>query len=186
MHHLHQTDIPPVVVVVADPRRLVLPAVDGVRDGHRALRHRGKPGEFQRPIRAEQHVPGRRAPRGNLASQSDIDRDLLRGRLDPILVQVTRESVLAEAHFGMVLGRRPFTRWIMHDLLEVSPVGKIEVQPKQRRQRLPRIGEVVLIHERHDQLRPIGQMRVEVPPFVGTRRVVSACAILPRSDRGGR
>ncbi len=91
---------------------------------------------------------------GNLTGQGDIDRDLLRGRLDPIAVQVTGESVLAEAHIGMVLGGRPFTRWIVHALLEVSPVGKIEVEPKQRRQRLLRFGDV-LVHERHDQFRPV-------------------------------
>ena len=85
----------------------------------------------------------------------------------------------------MVLGRRPFTRWIVLELLEVSTIGKIEVQPKQRRQWRLRFGDV-LVHERHDQLRPVGQVRVEVPPFVGTRRVVGACAILPRRDRVGR
>ncbi len=168
VHDLHQADISPVVVVVADPRRLVLLAVDGVRDGHRALRHRRKPGEFERPVRAEQHVPGRRAPRGNLTGQRDVDRDLLRGRLDPVAVQVAGEPVLAEAHIGVVPGRRPFTRRIVHELLVVAPVGKIKVQPKQRRQRLLRLGDV-LVHERHDQLRPVGQVRVEVPPFVGTR-----------------
>lgn len=50
---------------------MLLP-VDGVRDGHHALRHRGKPAELQRPIRAEQHVPGRWAPRGNLTGQGAL------------------------------------------------------------------------------------------------------------------
>ena len=47
-------------------------------------------------------------------------------------VQVTGEPVLADTHIGMVHGRRPFARRIVHDLLEVPPVRKIEVKPKQR------------------------------------------------------
>jgi hypothetical protein len=93
--------------------------------------------------------------------------------------------VLAEADVGMVCRGRPFTGWIVHDLLEVASVGKIEVQAEQRRQRLVRLRDV-LVHERHNQHHPVGQVRVEVPPLVGTRRVVGACAVLPRRDRGGR
>ena len=53
--------------------------------------------------------------------------------------------------------------------------------PGVRRSRLPRRGrrqllrlDDALVHERHNKLRPAGQVRVEVPPFVGTRRVVGA------------
>ena len=88
MDDLHQADISPVVVVVADPSRIVLLALDGVPNANRALRHRRKPGELQRPILTEQHVPGRWTPSGNLAGQRDVDRYFFRTGLDAIGVQV--------------------------------------------------------------------------------------------------
>ncbi len=57
-----------------------------------------------------------------------IDRNLVSGGLDPILVEITGESVIAEAHVGMVLGGRPLGGGMAHQLLEKATVGKFEVE----------------------------------------------------------
>ena len=49
---------------------------------------------------------------------------------------------------GPFIDLRPLARRIVHDLLEVSPVGKIEVQPKQWGQRLLRLGDLLVCSSR--------------------------------------
>src|SRR5437879_2310614 len=77
VNYLHQANVSPIVVVVPDSGRLELLARYRVLHLRRSLGHRGKPGELERAVRAEQQVPPRRTPRGYLADQRDIDRNLL-------------------------------------------------------------------------------------------------------------
>ena len=104
---LHQPDVAPVVVVVADAGGLVPLASDAVPRSHLALRDGREPGELARAVRAEQHEAGLGAPGRDLAFEGDIDRDLVERGGDAVCGQVAAEAVVADADVGMIPGAAP-------------------------------------------------------------------------------
>jgi hypothetical protein len=135
------------------------------------------------PVRPEQHVPGSGSPRPDLAGEGHVYRHLLGRCPDSVVVQVAGEPVRPEPHVSSVACRGPLPGREGQHLLVRAAVRKVEVQAQDRGQR-PLRGGQILVHEDHHQRGPIVEVRVEVPPLVGTCPVVGAGPVLPPGDRG--
>src|ERR1700677_1313510 len=93
-------------------------------------------------------------------------------------MQVAAERVAADAYIAVVLGGAELLRLEIGDLAVDRAVRQVKIEADHGRERRADVGEG-LGEERHDELCPIVEVRVEVPPLVGSGAAVRAGPVLP-------
>jgi hypothetical protein len=104
-------------------------------------------------------------PGANLTGQFDLDRYLLNGGRDAVVMEITEKAIGSDSHITFLLGRGKLIGSGVIDFVEPSTIRQREIDGDPRCKR-PVRAHIRLGVEDHNDSRAVIEMGIEIPPLV--------------------